>query len=84
MGLSAEAAEQTVKTMQAMLVTFQPIRRAGLPEDIAGAALWLASDDSGFVNGHALVVGGGLTGGRMWSVVEEQRGVLRAALGLST
>jgi NAD(P)-dependent dehydrogenase (short-subunit alcohol dehydrogenase family) len=84
LGLSAEAAEQTVETMQAMLATFQPIRRAGLPEDIARAALWLASDDSSFVNGHALVVGGGLTGERMWSVVEEQRGVLRAALGLST
>jgi NAD(P)-dependent dehydrogenase (short-subunit alcohol dehydrogenase family) len=84
LGLSAAAAEQTVATMQAMLATFQPIRRAGLPEDVARAALWLASDDSSFVNGHALVVDGGLTGGRMWSVVEEQRGGLRAALGLST
>jgi hypothetical protein len=27
----------------------------------------LASDDSGFVNGHALVVDGGVSGGRMWS-----------------
>jgi NAD(P)-dependent dehydrogenase (short-subunit alcohol dehydrogenase family) len=84
LGLSAEAAEQSVETMQAMLSTFQPIRRAGLPEDVARAALWLASDDSSFVNGHALVVDGGLTGGRMWSVAEEQRGVLRSALGLST
>jgi NAD(P)-dependent dehydrogenase (short-subunit alcohol dehydrogenase family) len=83
-GLSAAAAEQTVETMQAMLATFQPIRRAGLPEDIARAALWLASDDSSFVNGHALVVDGGLTGGRLWSVVEGQRGVLRSALGLGT
>ena len=45
----------------------QPIRRPGRPDDIAKAALWLASDDSGFVNGHALVVDGGVSGGRMWS-----------------
>ncbi len=45
----------------------QPIRRPGHPDDIAKAALWLASDDSGFVNGHALVVDGGVSGGRTWS-----------------
>ena len=37
----------------------QPLKRCGLPEDIAQAALWLASDDSSFVNGHALVVDSG-------------------------
>jgi NAD(P)-dependent dehydrogenase (short-subunit alcohol dehydrogenase family) len=84
LGLSAEAADQTIATMQPILANLQPIRRSGLPEDIARAALWLASDEASFVNGHALVVDGGLTGGRMWSVVEQQRGVLRAAFGLST
>lgn len=82
-GLSDEAAEKSVATMQAILAKVQPIQRAGLPEDIANAALWLASDDASFVNGHALVVDGGLTGGRMWSAVEQQRALMKSALGLS-
>ena len=61
-------AEDLLKTA---LASAQPIRRAGLPDDIAEAALFLASDASSFVNGHALVVDGGLTGGRQWSSVPE-------------
>ncbi len=41
--------------------TFQPWPEHGKPEHIAGAALFLASDDSEFVTGEALVVDGGLT-----------------------
>jgi NAD(P)-dependent dehydrogenase (short-subunit alcohol dehydrogenase family) len=36
-----------------------PLRRIGEPDDIAGAALWLASDLSAWVTGHTLVVDGG-------------------------
>jgi NAD(P)-dependent dehydrogenase (short-subunit alcohol dehydrogenase family) len=38
-----------------------PVGRPGRPIDIAYAALFLASDESSFVTGHALVVDGGLT-----------------------
>jgi NAD(P)-dependent dehydrogenase (short-subunit alcohol dehydrogenase family) len=41
----------------------RPLRRIGRPEDIAQAALYLASDGASFVTGTALVVdGGGLAG----------------------
>lgn len=36
------------------------LRRLGQPIDLARAALFLASDDGGFVTGHGLVVDGGL------------------------
>jgi len=81
-GVSGAAADAVAEKMKTLLAARQPIRRAGLPDDIARAALWLASDDAGFVTGHALTVDGGLTGGRLWSVVQEGRQQLRAALGL--
>jgi NAD(P)-dependent dehydrogenase (short-subunit alcohol dehydrogenase family) len=36
-----------------------PLRRAGLPQDIAAVAVFLASDDAAFVNGDILTVDGG-------------------------
>jgi NAD(P)-dependent dehydrogenase (short-subunit alcohol dehydrogenase family) len=56
-----------VEMVKGFLAQAQPVQRAGLPEDIANAALFLSSDAGSFVNGHALVVDGGLTGGRLWS-----------------
>jgi NAD(P)-dependent dehydrogenase (short-subunit alcohol dehydrogenase family) len=45
----------------------QPIPRAGHPEDIAAMALYLASDDSVFVTGQAMIVDGGMTVGASFS-----------------
>lgn len=49
------------QVMEQQLAMVQPIRRAGMPLDIAHAALWLASDDSTFVTGTTLIVDGGWT-----------------------
>jgi NAD(P)-dependent dehydrogenase (short-subunit alcohol dehydrogenase family) len=38
-----------------------PLRRDGEPEEVAEAALFLVSDAASYVNGHNLVVDGGLT-----------------------
>ncbi len=82
LGMSTEQAEALVPQMKGILSNVQPIKRSGLPDDIAQAVLWLASDDATFVNGHALVVDGGLTGGRSWSESQFRRAALRQALGL--
>jgi NAD(P)-dependent dehydrogenase (short-subunit alcohol dehydrogenase family) len=49
------------EALEEWLKRSQPIPRAGHPEDIAAMALYLASDDSVFVTGQAMVVDGGLT-----------------------
>ena len=38
-----------------------PARRWGLPQDVADAVLYLASDEASFVTGQTLCVNGGLT-----------------------
>ena len=49
--------EQNMRREEALY----PIGRPGWPIDVAQAALFLASDESSFITGHALVVDGGLT-----------------------
>jgi NAD(P)-dependent dehydrogenase (short-subunit alcohol dehydrogenase family) len=79
MGLPTEEAERSAEKVKIAFAQLQPIRRAGLPDDIAHAAVFLASDESTFITGHDLVVDGGLSGGRLWSVQQEDWKKIRDA-----
>ena len=51
--------EEVSKAAVAMMEAAAPAGRMGSPDEIANAALFLASDDSSFVNGSELFVDGG-------------------------
>lgn len=52
---------QDVDTTAERIAAMSPLGYAGLPEDIAAAAAYLASDDARYVTGHTLVVDAGQT-----------------------
>lgn len=54
-----ESYTQGQPTMEAQLISGEPIHRMGTPEEIAEAVLWLCSKNASFVTGHALAVDGG-------------------------
>ncbi len=58
--------EEQLERMRVKVGKTQPIGRIGEPADIAYAALYLASEHSGFVTGTAHVVDGGAFAGRAW------------------
>jgi len=61
LGMPSQLAETRLDAIAEAANHSQPLQRGGRPRDIAEAALYLASDGSDWVTGHALVVDGGLT-----------------------
>ena len=80
-GMDHAAADATAAAMTVAFAQAQPIPRAGQPLDIAGAAVFLASDDSSFVTAQDLVVDGGMINGRPWSAAQAGYAQMRKAFG---
>ena len=81
LGVQHDKADGYAEAAKKLMASLQPIPRAGLTDDIAKAAVFLASDDSTFINGHDLVVDGGVVGGRMWTPHQEGVKAMRQAFG---
>lgn len=57
--IQTEMVERFDRQMQEQMVQMHPIGRAGQPEEIAEAVVWLCSDKASFVTGHSLTLDGG-------------------------
>lgn len=68
-----DGADRVREAFNEILPQVQPLPRVGIAEDVANAALFLASDDSSFITGHDLVVDGGSVAGRPASVMRAHR-----------
>jgi NAD(P)-dependent dehydrogenase (short-subunit alcohol dehydrogenase family) len=66
-------ADQALRDLTILSV---PMGRMGEPDDIAAAALWLASSESSYVTGQALVVDGGMTSQHGFSLMQRVRASL--------
>jgi NAD(P)-dependent dehydrogenase (short-subunit alcohol dehydrogenase family) len=68
--LSATLGHHFMADYKAAVLRETKLGRFGRPEDIAGAALFFASDDVAFVTGQALAVDGGYTSGHGHGLVD--------------
>jgi NAD(P)-dependent dehydrogenase (short-subunit alcohol dehydrogenase family) len=52
---------ETAPSMERMMIDASPMRRMGTVEEIAEGVVWLCSEKSSYITGHALPLDGGIT-----------------------
>jgi NAD(P)-dependent dehydrogenase (short-subunit alcohol dehydrogenase family) len=82
-GINDDEADRTASELtpvfESALARWRPLARVATPDDVAAAAVWLASDASGLVTGQDLAVDAGLTAGPPASVLTDAwRGLIDA------
>ena len=79
LGVPAEMRDAMLPRIDSALANWAPLGRSGIPDDIANAALWLASPEASYVTGQSITVDGGLTAGRAMGEFGER---LASAFGI--
>ena len=77
-----ELKEQANAFIKQMSSNAQPVARSGMPDDIANAVAFLASDAASFMTGASLIVDGGITVGPRHSWDPEAPGMFDALLAM--
>jgi NAD(P)-dependent dehydrogenase (short-subunit alcohol dehydrogenase family) len=83
LGAEKDKQEATARVAEMALSQVAPIKRAGQPVDIAHCAVFLASDESSYINATDIVVDGGVLGGRQWTPQQQGLDAMRKAMGIS-
>ncbi len=79
-GIDASLADAQTALLTERFKQAQPLPRAGMPDDIARGALYLASDASAFVSGQDLLIDGGLISGTRFSQATSGRAEIQRVL----
>lgn len=79
-GMTDEEAERALSRLSEYFAEDYPLKRAGMPEDIAYAAVYLASDESPHTTGENLVVDTGITLGRSAKLQAERGAAMQKAI----
>lgn len=73
-GFTGAAADAAIQKVSDAFADWPPMKRSGVPRDIAEAVAWLASDGSAYVTGQHFAIDGGLTAGRGMTEMRDRIG----------
>ena len=79
-GMSDADADLAAVRVEKIFSNRQPIPRAGKPEDIANAVLYLCSDEGSFITAQDLIIDGGATSGRWGETLKKANADIKQAI----